>query len=199
MAEESFIKEEAAAKISVYTPIIYVVVMITALVVFSVVYRRRNVKHLQEMKPFFPENIPREIYFQLKYQEPKPNDKVLKAALIRRGSEAIRRMMKLRENQQHVKLLYERGSIGDELFLRHQFASKIQELELQELGLEAESYKQGWAPTFFAVCQEVTFNEALRRRVKAVDERKQVLSAEWGLVVESAEKKVEKKVTEAAT
>lgn len=175
-------EEEPFKKISVYTPLIYVGLLLSALVVFSIAHRKKSISKLQHLKPLFPENLQKDIYLQLRDQdEPKVNDKVLKAALIRRGSEAIRRMLKLKESEQYINLLYQKGSIGDDVFERFKLASKMQQLELQEISVEVESVKTGWSQTFFQVCQEVTFNEALRRRVKAVDERREISVKEWGI------------------
>ncbi|GMF81940.1 unnamed protein product [[Candida] boidinii] len=144
MSEESQFttEEQPIVKISIYTPIIYVAVLLTTFIIFSIYYRKRKVQKLANMEPFFPENIQKDMYYELKDEDPKPNDRVLKAALIRMGSEALRRMIKLRESQQYVKVLYQKGSIGDELNENYKIALKIQEVELQSAAVEAESYKQ---------------------------------------------------------
>ncbi|QPG75709.1 hypothetical protein FOA43_003068 [Brettanomyces nanus] len=143
---------------------------------------RRKIDKLQSMKPLFYENRPKEMYIQLKNQtEPKVNSKVLKAALIRRGSEAIRRMFKLKECEPYFNILYMKGYIGDEDHERLKIQKKLQELELTQLAMEAESFKKGWAQTFFPVCQETTMNEALRRRIKSIDDRKDQHSKQWSV------------------
>ncbi|OUM51554.1 hypothetical protein BVG19_g657 [[Candida] boidinii] len=192
MSEESQFttEEQPIVKISIYTPIIYVAVLLTTFIIFSIYYRKRKVQKLANMEPFFPENIQKDMYYELKDEDPKPNDRVLKAALIRMGSETLRRMIKLRESQQYVKVLYQKGSIGDDLNENYKIALKIQEVELQSAAVEAESYKQGWGATFFAVCQEVTFNEALRRRIQSIEDRKDWTNKQWLDTVESIEKKV---------
>ncbi|ESX02863.1 hypothetical protein KL918_002362 [Ogataea parapolymorpha] len=178
MSEES--GTPAPSSISIYIPIVYVVVLLTTLVLFSVAHRRKKLSKLVSMKPIFKDNYQREMYLQLKNQtEPKVNDKVLKAALIRRGAEAIRRMIKLKEIQQYVNVLYQRGSIGDDVYESFKLQSKLQELELNELAMEAESFKKGWAQTFFPVCQEVTINEALRRRLSSLEPMKESLDHQW--------------------
>ncbi|KAG7827602.1 hypothetical protein KL920_004365 [Ogataea angusta] len=178
MSEET--GSPASSSISIYIPIVYVVVLLTTLVLFSVAHRRKKLSKLVSMKPIFKDNYQREMYLQLKNQtEPKVNDKVLKAALIRRGAEAIRRMIKLKEIQQYVNVLYQRGSIGDDVYESFKLQSKLQELELNELAMEAESFKKGWAQTFFPVCQEVTINEALRRRLNSLEPMKESLDHQW--------------------
>ncbi|VEU23943.1 DEKNAAC105193 [Brettanomyces naardenensis] len=169
-----------SSNISVYTPIAYISVLFITFVVFSILYRRRKLNKLRSMKPVFHENKAKEMYLQLRDQtDPKVNDKVLKAALIRRGSEAIRRMFKLKECESYMNILYMKGYIGDEDHERFKIEKKLQDLELSELAAEAESYKKGWAQTFFPVCQEATMNEALRRRLKSVEERRKMRSLQW--------------------
>ncbi|ODQ61820.1 hypothetical protein WICANDRAFT_59895 [Wickerhamomyces anomalus NRRL Y-366-8] len=183
MAEEEPVIE--ISKISVFTPIIYVTVMITALVIFSINYRKKKLNALYSRKPFFNRNIPKELYFQLREQDPKPNEKVLKAALMRRGAESIRRTIKLKEVQPFITALYQKGSIGDDLWERYQAATKLEELEVQELVQEAEKYKKGWIPKFVPLLQEICFNEALRRRYNAIEDRKLALLDHWGIEVQS--------------
>ncbi|KAG7845323.1 hypothetical protein KL939_003895 [Ogataea angusta] len=88
-------------------------------------------------------------------------------------------MIKLKEIQQYVNVLYQRGSIGDDVYESFKLQSKLQELELNELAMEAESFKKGWAQTFFPVCQEVTINEALRRRLNSLEPMKESLDHQW--------------------
>ncbi|ODV82754.1 hypothetical protein CANARDRAFT_10281 [[Candida] arabinofermentans NRRL YB-2248] len=178
-----------SSAISIYTPIIYVAILLTTLIVFSISHRKKKFKKLTTLAPIFSESYPKEIYLELKYQtDPKVNEKVLKAALIRRGAESLRRMIKLKETEPFVNALYQKGSIGDEVFERYKIQAKLQELEMQELAMEAEGIKKGWAQTFFPVCQEVTINEALRRRLNATEERGKILSMQW---LDDLEKKVE--------
>jgi len=182
MAEEGEPVIEVS-KISVFTPLIYVTVLITALVIFSVNYRKNKLNALYQRKPFFGRNLPKEMYFELRDSEPKPNDKVLKAALMRRGAESIRRTIKLKEVQAYITTLYQKGSIGDDLWERYQTATKLEELEVQEIVMETEKYKKGWIPKFVPLLQEICFNEALRRRYGAIENRKLQLLEHWGIEI----------------
>ncbi|CAK9441387.1 uncharacterized protein LODBEIA_P52550 [Lodderomyces beijingensis] len=187
MAEETDSQTAEAVKISVFTPLIYVGVMLTIFAFFSVWYRRRRVEKFSEVKPLFKENYNALIYQQLKsqYDDPnlgkdkKPHEKVLKAALLRRAVEAIRRSMKLKENEPIFNKLYQNGSIGDDMFKQLEFQIKFQEIELKEIVVECESFKKGWSQTFFPLAQEICFNEALRRRLNAMPERSENLSELW--------------------
>ncbi|ODQ79824.1 hypothetical protein BABINDRAFT_161512 [Babjeviella inositovora NRRL Y-12698] len=131
------------------------------------------------MDSIFTENLSKRMYLDLKQLEQKVNDKVLKAALMRRGAESIRRTLKLREITPHFLALYQQGSIGDELFKNFEIHSRLQEEELKEVAMEAESIQQGWATTFFPIVQEICFNEALRRRLNVLDDRGVELNKLW--------------------
>lgn len=186
MAEETQPIEDIP-KISVFTPIIYVLLLLGIFVVFSVVYRRKRLQKLQHFEPLFGENRPAQFYEFLKQQytnpdapkEQKPHEKVMKAALMRRAVEAIRRLMKLKEFEGNFTKLYADGLIGDDIHQQYEIQVKFQELEIQDIARECESFKKGWVQTFFPVCQEVCFNEALRRRLYAMDDRLASLLELW--------------------
>ncbi|WLF80555.1 Translocation protein S66 [Lodderomyces elongisporus] len=187
MAEETEIPTPEPVKISVFTPLIYVGLLLTIFAVFSIYYRKRRVEKFKEVKPIFKENYNALVYQQLKSQyndkdtpkEKRPHEKLLKAALLRRAVEAIRRSMKLKENEPVFNKLYQNGLIGDDLFKQLEFEMKFQEIELKEIVVECESYKKGWAQTFFPLAQEICFNEALRRRLNAMEARSDDLAALW--------------------
>lgn len=189
MSEESPTPEPELVKISIFTPLIYVGVVLSIFVAFSIFYRRRRLAKFQQTEPIFKENYNAILYQQLKsqYTDPdlpkdqKPHEKVMKAALLRRGVEAIRRSMKLKENEPVFNKLYQNGLIGDDMFKQLEFEIKFQELELREIVAETEQYKKGWSQTFFPLAQEICFNEALRRRLNAVDDRAGKLSELWDL------------------
>lgn len=187
-------------KISVVTPLIYVAVLLGAFVAFSIFYRRNKIQQLAEIEPIFKDNHPASLYAFLKLQfadpdlpkDQKPHEKVMKAALLRRGVEAIRRSLKLKENETIFNRLYQEGLIGDDVFRQFEFQAKFQEIEIKQIVQECEQYKKGWAQLFFPVAQEICFNEALRRRLNALTERGETLAAVWGYQVDRIEKAAEK-------
>lgn len=152
-------------------------------------------QNLSKIEPIFPENHTHSLYLFLKQQytnpdatkESKPHEKVMKAALLRRGVEAIRRSLKLKEIEPSFNRLYQEGLIGDEMFKNFQFQAKFQEMDLKEIVQECETYKKGWVNQFFPVAQEICFNEALRRRLASMDERSKTLSVQWQYFVEKSE------------
>lgn len=135
----------------------------------------------------FSENHAQNLYEFLKEQynnpnansDTKPHLKVMKAALLRRGAEAIRRSLKLKENEPIFNRLYQEGHIGDATFKSFAILTKLQEIEIRDIVIEVENMKKGWTQQFFATCQEICFNEALRRRLNALDERHATLAELW--------------------
>lgn len=181
--------------ISVFTPILYLIVLLTCFVIFSVIYRQRKVKNLSQAEQIFDENYSLIIYNSLKeqYNDPqlskdqKPHEKVMKAALLKRAVEAIRRSLRLKESEPVYKNLYQNGLIGDDLFQQFNIQVKFQELEVKEIVQECEVYKKNWSQLFFKVAQEICFNEALRRRLFAINERAKDLAVLWDDYVEKSE------------
>lgn len=186
---------ERVIKVSIFTPLIYVGVLMSCFIAFSVIYRKKKLQKLTTIEPIFPENHTLSLYQFLKLQyvnpdvakENKPHERVMKAALLRRGVEAIRRSLKLKEVEPVFNKLYQDGLIGDDVFKNFQFQAQFQELEIKEIVQECETYKKGWVQQFFPVAQEICFNEALRRRLAAMDERSKTLSIQWQYFVEQSE------------
>lgn len=166
-------------QISVFTPLLYLGVLIGAFVAFSVHYRRKRLLALAATGDIFTPHISRQFDAALAAAQPPVPTEVRRAALIRRGAESVRRMVKLQELQPVFAQLYLLGSIPDSLFERFTVTQKLLEAELQGCAAEAEAIEQGWAQKFFPVVQEVCFNEALKRRVKVEDERGAVLRELW--------------------
>lgn len=179
---------ENITKISVFTPILYVTAVVTALIIFSVSYRKKKLANLSKRQLFFGENIPKDIYFQLKQlkETEKVNEKVMKAALMRRGAECIRRSIKLQEITPFMTTLYQQSAISDEYWDSFQFAKKVEELELKEIFQEVETLKKNWSKSFLPLLQEICFNEALTRRFLSIPERSKDLIKLWELPADSA-------------
>lgn len=172
-------------KISVFTPFLYLGIMGGIFAIFASFYKKHRLAKLTKVEPIFEDNFPLQLYLNLKASMTslgvKPDEKLLKAALLRRGAEAVRRSMKLKENEAAYQRLYQEGLIGDEVYKQYEFETKFQELEIKEIVQEVESIKPGWSQTFFATVQEVCFNEALRRRLYSIEKRKTDLAEFWGV------------------
>ncbi|KAM9913424.1 hypothetical protein OXX69_001613 [Metschnikowia pulcherrima] len=193
MAEEE--KVEQVLRISVYTPLVYVGVMVTAFAIFSVLYRRHRLRKLIGVEPLFSHNHALDLYTAVKdkyYDKSAPKDerppeKAVKAALLRRAVEAIRRSLKLKENEVVFNRLYQEGLIGDDVFQQFVLQNKVQQAELSDIVQESRQFSAQWPEAFFPVAQEICFNEALRRRLNAMDDRSESLLAMWNYYVDKAD------------
>lgn len=194
MAEEE--KLEQVVRISLFTPIIYVVVMVTAFAIFSVQYKRHRLRKLVQVESLFGHNYTIDLYLVLKdkfydkstAKDERPPEKAVKAALLRRAVEAIRRSLKLKENEPVFNKLYQDGLIGDDIFKQFELQSKMQQVELNEIVSECQQFSKEWPEKFFPVAQEICFNEALRRRLNAMSSRGENLVEMWGYYVDKTEK-----------
>lgn len=171
--------------VSFYTPLLYVSILVVSLAVFASHYRKKTVQELSRLPSMFDESVARDLYYELKQmsesEETKVHEKVLKAALLNRGAEAIRRTLKLKESEPQVTMLYKNGSVGEEYWKRYQNEVKLVDLEFKECIQEAEMMQPGWPQLFVGVCREICFNQALKRRYQAILLRKDVFAVQWDL------------------
>lgn len=122
-------------------PFIYLSILLGSLATFSHIYRQRKVQKAASLAPWFPPHLQRNIYLSLWHLEPssegektaKVPDSVLKAALLRRATEDIHRIIQVRNAKQAITTLLQRGCVGDELWQRFQRAEKEVEEELKDV------------------------------------------------------------------
>lgn len=122
-------------------PIAYVGILLGSLATFSSLYRKRKAASSASLTPWFPPHLHRNIYLSLLHIETPPNaekppqipDSVLKAALLQRACEDIRRVLVVRKQKQPLSQLLQKGSVGDELWQRFQRAEKEVEAELRDV------------------------------------------------------------------
>lgn len=96
---------------------------------------------------------------------PPVPESVLKAALLRRATEDIRRVMALRSQKQALSMLLQRGSVGDDLWQRFLRAEKEMEDEVRDVVAEANAYVPNWGQVIFQSANEMLNNELYRARV----------------------------------
>jgi len=180
-AFEEAAKESAQtlkSQVSVYTPFVYLFIVIISLYIFSSRYRKKALLEKSTWPSIFEDDEARELYYEIKAlkQDPenKIHDKVLQAALLNRGAEALRRTFKLKESEPQLEILYKMGAMGDEYHERCERETKLTDLEFKECIQEAEMIQQGFAQNFVALSREICFNEALRRRYSSIEIRKQM-------------------------
>ncbi|VVT45309.1 uncharacterized protein SAPINGB_P000707 [Magnusiomyces paraingens] len=171
-----------AGKISVLTPLAYIFVIITSLVIFSSVYRRRKIQQLASLKPVYEQSFARNNYYTLKSQNEKAErdglkkpipEKLINAALIRWAGEDVRQIVKMKQAKEQLTALHQRGSIGDITYNKFVTNEKAIEIELQIISQEANSIKEGWANTIFNVATEVSQSDGVSARIKEASKVKE--------------------------
>lgn len=68
----------------------------------------------------------------------------MKAALLRRATEDIRRVLALRSQKQALAMLLQRGSVGDDLWQRFMRAEKEMEEEVKDVVAEVRPVDSLW-------------------------------------------------------
>ncbi|KAE8350774.1 translocation protein [Aspergillus coremiiformis] len=161
--------------LSLAVPFAYLGVLIGSLATFSSLYRKRKAQKAYSLEAWFPAHLQRDIYFSLLHMDPPASSKekkapavpesVLKAALLRRAEEDIKRVMALRSQKQALAMLLQRGSVGDDLWQRFQRAEKEMEDEVRDVVSEANAYVPGWGQTIFQSANEMLNNTLFRERI----------------------------------
>ncbi|KAJ5242502.1 translocation protein (Sec66) [Penicillium citrinum] len=165
--------------LSLAVPLAYLGVLIGSLATFSSLYRKRKAQKAASLAPWFPAHLQRDIYFSLLHLEPSQSEKktpnvpesVLKAALLRRATEDIRRVMALRSQKQALSVLLQRGSVGDDLWQRFMRAEKEMEEEVRDVVSEANAYAPNWGQTIFQSANEMLNNDIYRQRIKEHEDK----------------------------
>ncbi|KAL3465385.1 Pre protein translocase subunit Sec66-domain-containing protein [Aspergillus heterothallicus] len=176
--------------ITLAVPFAYLSVLIGSLATFSSLYRKRKARKATSLEPWFPPHLQRDIYFSLLHIDPAPSkekssekekkvpESVLKAALLRRATEDIKRVMALRSQKQALAMLLQRGSVGDDLWQRFLRAEKEMEEEVRDVVSEANAYVPGWGQTIFQSANEMVNNALIRERIEK-HQKKAEEEKEW--------------------
>ncbi|KAF1941610.1 hypothetical protein EJ02DRAFT_454996 [Clathrospora elynae] len=160
-------------------PIAYLVILIGSLGVFSNLYRKRKAATAASLEPWFPPHLQRNVYLSLLHMEdPKVPDSILKAALLRRATEDIHRIVQVRNAKQALQVLLQRGSVGDDLWQRFQRAEKEIEEELRDVVNEANAFAPNWGQTIFQSASEMAQNNQIRERLSEITS-KTAAEKEW--------------------
>ncbi|KAI1383176.1 Sec62/63 complex, subunit Sec66 [Hypoxylon trugodes] len=164
---------------SLALPFAYITVLGGSLYTFSTIYRKRKASQNANLEPWFPPHLQRNIYLTLLHMEPeagqekapKVPDSVVRAALLRRAVEDIRRIIQIRTSKQALNTLLQRGSVGDDLNQRFIRAEKEIEEELRDVVTEANALAPGWGQTIFQSANEIAANTMLRTRLDEIENR----------------------------
>ncbi|KAI0842053.1 Sec62/63 complex, subunit Sec66 [Hypoxylon sp. FL0890] len=164
---------------SLALPFAYITVLGGSLYTFSTIYRKRKASQNANLEPWFPPHLQRNIYLTLLHMEPeagqekapKVPDSVIRAALLRRAVEDIRRIVQIRTSKQALNVLLQRGSVGEDLNQRFIRAEKEIEEELRDVVAEANALAPGWGQTIFQSANEIAANTMLRTRLEEIESR----------------------------
>jgi translocation protein SEC66 len=123
--------------VSLIAPLSYIVVLVGSLGVFSSLYRKRKAAKAASLEPWFPPHTTRDIYLSLLHLEGSKTvpDSILKAALMLRAKEDIKRLMALRQSKNSLQILLQKGCVGDDLWTRFSVA----ESEMEEVSSSSPS------------------------------------------------------------
>ncbi|KAL8642143.1 MAG: hypothetical protein Q9228_001135 [Teloschistes exilis] len=157
-------------------PLVYLGVLIGSLATLSSLYRKRKAAKSASLEPWFGPHLQRDIYLSLLHLEPEPGkdkapavpDGVLKAALLQRATEDIKRILEVRNSKQALSNLLQRGSVGDDLWQRFLRAEKEIEAELRDVVQEANALQPDWGQTIFQSANEMHHNAILRDKLNAI-------------------------------
>ncbi|OTB08874.1 hypothetical protein M426DRAFT_316900 [Hypoxylon sp. CI-4A] len=189
---------------SLALPFAYITVLGGSLYTFSTIYRKRKAFENANLEPWFPPHLQRNIYLTLLHMEPEPGqekapkmpDSVIRAALLRRAVEDIRRIIQIRTSKQALNTLLQRGSVGDDLNQRFVRAEKEIEEELRDVVTEANALAPGWGQTIFQSANEIAANTMLRTRLEEIENRAAVDKEWWEKRRESIKKDFLKELDE---
>ncbi|TGJ81774.1 hypothetical protein E0Z10_g6991 [Xylaria hypoxylon] len=172
---------------SLALPFAYITVLGGSLFTFSTIYRKRKAVESANLEPWFPPHLQRNIYLSLLHMEPEAGqektpkipDSVVRAALLRRAVEDIRRIIQIRTSKQAMNTLLQRGSVGEDLNQRFLAAEKEIEEELRDVVNEANALAPGWGQAIFQSANEIAGNTVLRTRLEEIDGRTEADRQWW--------------------
>ena len=165
--------------LSLLLPFAYLSILVGSMATFSHLYRQRQVNKKLRLAPYFPSHTTRNVYLSLLHLQDNPDtkvpDSVLRAALLARACEDIRRIMEVRMRKPALAALLQRGVVGDEIFQRLTRAEQELELELKDVCAEANALSGSgpsspgtWGNYIFQSANEMVQNQMLREKVDAI-------------------------------
>lgn len=181
--------------VSVFVPILYLAVLIGSLGTFSYFYRRRKLsaESQPQLDDWFPPNHARDLYFSLMSHPDLADAKsppipttpeaaaaaaaerktwsktqLLKAALLMRAYEDIKRLNELNARKQALHNLVQNGRASDDLWRRMLSAEEELKAELMDVVSEAGALQEGWGQIIFATANEMQLNNDIRDRLEGL-------------------------------
>ncbi|EPX74233.1 ER protein translocation subcomplex subunit Sec66 [Schizosaccharomyces octosporus yFS286] len=166
--------------ISIYAPLVYVAVLISAMYGVSVFVRKsRTIPNEFVSEEWFGKNSARSYFFRLLEQNPPVPDTVIKAGLVLRATEALRQLMRLKSSRMALNVLLNRGGVGDDLVRKFSRLEKETELELMDIAKTANSLQPGWNQFIFQTCNEIIENEKILEHIDQIPNDLEQISIRW--------------------
>ncbi|KAK6510193.1 translocation protein S66 [Arthrobotrys musiformis] len=173
---------------SLLPPILYIVIILGSMGIFSSLYRKRKAQAAASMEPWFTPSLARDIYLTLLHLPDTPNppkipDSVLRAALLRRATDVIQKAIVIRQSKGPLQALLQKGSVGDDTWAQFLKAEQDIDAEIKEVAEDAmalSNQNQQWAQFIFQSAAEMLTNERLRMKLEEQNVKSQEWSEWWG-------------------
>ncbi|EMC95208.1 hypothetical protein BAUCODRAFT_46154, partial [Baudoinia panamericana UAMH 10762] len=173
--------------------LVYLAVIVGSLWAFLSLYKQRQITKAAKLEPWFPPHRQRDVYLSLLHLDPseaseggdgekklsKVPDSVLKAALLQRALEDIKRIVQLRSSKPALQTLLQRGSVGDELWQRFLRAEKEIEEEVKDVVNEANAFAPNWGQVIFQSANEMNQNLLIKQRTAEIQAQLEQEKAWW--------------------
>ncbi|KAK0309468.1 Translocation protein S66 [Friedmanniomyces endolithicus] len=176
-------------------PALYLIIVAASLYTFSSTYRKRQLAKTAKLEPWFPPHRQRDVYLSLLHLDPSEQagsgdgdsekklsrvpDSVLKAALLQRALEDIKRIVQLRQAKPALQTLLQRGSVGDELWQRLLRAEQEMEAEVKDVVNEANAFAPEWGQVIFQSANEMNQNLLIKQRMAELQDTLEAEKAWW--------------------
>ncbi|KAI9496888.1 Sec62/63 complex, subunit Sec66 [Zychaea mexicana] len=168
---------------SLLLPTAYLGGCIAAMSIFSHVYRRA--KNAKAIEPWFPTNQKKEQYIALLNTEEETSEHHLKAALLGRAMEAVRRLLVVQQEKPALIELMRSGHIGEDIWRDFQTAEQETMVEVQEVLAEANTYAKDWQKTIFSTASQMLEAEKQKEANKEVQLMREREEKRWAMELQS--------------
>ncbi|CCJ28393.1 unnamed protein product [Pneumocystis jirovecii] len=156
------------SNIQLYLPIIYITLLVGSFCVFSFFYSRHKRLKISPLEQWFSSSTSRNLYFSLLHLSESVPQNILKAALLERAKENIKRIHDLRVKKSVLNQAIQRGLLSSDLWRQFRLLEKELEIEVMDVSKEAQSFKKEWGQTIFQTANEMVLNEQLRQTITQV-------------------------------
>ncbi|KAI8140153.1 Sec62/63 complex, subunit Sec66 [Fennellomyces sp. T-0311] len=168
---------------SLLLPTAYLGGCVAAMSIFSHIYRKA--KNAKMIEPWFPVNQEKEQYIALLNTDEETEEHHLKAALLRRAMEAVRRLLLVQQEKPALVQLMRSGHIGDDIWHDFQIAEQETMTEIQEILAEATTYSKDWGKTIFTTANQMLEAEKQKEAKKDVLLMREQEEKRWAMEIQS--------------